>query len=134
MAYTRLRYHIITTTKFRTPWLRGDVESFAYAVLRRHAEQIGGKIMYIGGIEDHVHQISAVPPKLALSDFVGRIKSECTKAIHREFPALHDFGWGVSFGAFTLNPHDMSRVIHYVLNQKEHHQRRTLRDDWERDE
>jgi len=132
MAYTRLRYHIVTATKHREPLLTPEIEDVAYPVLRDKAERLGAKISHIGGIADHIHIIAAIPPVLAVSDFVGAIKSESTKAIKRAFPHHASFAWQVSFGAFTLNPADMSEIIQYVINQKEHHQRGDLRDYYER--
>jgi REP element-mobilizing transposase RayT len=132
MAHTKLRYHMVTATKGRQPFLTPEVEEVAYPVLRNEAKQLGGKIFYIGGVEDHVHMISTVPPVMALSDFIGGIKCECTKAIKREFPHLDNFEWQVSFSAFTLNPSDMGRIINYVLNQKERHEKDDLVARYER--
>src|SRR5690554_1698768 len=132
MAYTRLRYHIVTATKYRKPLLTPEVENVAYAVLRKEAERIGAQISHIGGVEDHIHIIAAIPPTLAVSHFVGRIKLKCTKAIRHQFAHLESFAWQVSYGAFTLNPADMKGVIQYVLNQKEHHINNELREPFER--
>src|SRR5690554_1144159 len=132
MAYTRLRYHIITATKYREPLLTPEVEDVAYPVLTDEAKRLGGKISHIGGVEDHIHIIAAIPPVLAVSDFVKGIKIACTKAIKRTCPHRHHFAWQKSFGAFTLNPADMSKIIRYVLNQKEHHRAGDLWEAFER--
>src|SRR5690554_1147586 len=132
MSYTRLRYHIVTATKYREPLLTPDVESVAYKVLRMEAETLGAKISHIGGIEDHIHIIAAIPPTLAVSTFVGRIKTEATKALKRNFAHLDAFAWQPGFGAFTLNPNDMDGIIHYVLNQKNHHRKDDLWAQFER--
>jgi REP element-mobilizing transposase RayT len=132
MAHTKLRYHMVTATKHRQPFLTPDVEELAYPVLRNQAEQLGGRIFYIGGVQDHVHMISTVPPVLAVADFIGAIKCECTKAIKREFSHLPDFEWQVSYSAFTVNPSNMGRIIAYVLNQKAHHKNDNLMQQFER--
>jgi len=133
MAYTRLRYHIVTATKHRSPLITSEVEAVAYAALRNEAKQLNCHISHIGGIEDHIHIIAAVPPTLALSYFVGRIKANSARGINNVFTHLPHFKWQRSFGAFTVNPHDMSGLVNYVLNQKAHHKNGDLWEAFERD-
>lgn len=132
MPYTRLRYHIITATKHREPLLTDRVEDIVYAALRKEAERIGGRISHIGGVEDHVHIIAAIPPSLAVSKFIGHIKSESSKGINYQLSELQHFSWQRGFGAFTLNPADMGDVVAYVLNQKAHHKSGELLGRFER--
>lgn len=132
MAYTRLRYHIVTATKYRKPVLTPDIENIAYRVLCKKAQTLGAKISHIGGTEDHIHIIAAIPLTLAVSDFVGAIKIDATKAIKRNFAHLDTFAWQAGFGAFTLNPNDMAGIIRYVSNQKEHHKQNDLWSAFER--
>jgi REP element-mobilizing transposase RayT len=121
MPYTRLRYHFIFATKNRARWIWPDVESFLYPVLVRLIKRAGGHAIRLGGVEDHVHIVSALEPKVSVSDFLERIKSESSQAVRGRFKNLWGFGWQDGYGAFTLNPTDMDRILEYVENQKEHH-------------
>lgn len=132
MAYTRLRYHIILTTKKRRRWITPDVEKILYPALDRATTRLDGKLLCIGGVEDHVHMVVAIPPKHSISSAMVRLKSESTGAVKHGCPDLQNFKWYGSYACFTLNPANLGDIIAYVKNQKEHHRNHTLRDAYER--
>ncbi len=131
MSYTNLCYHLILTTKGRRPAITEDVEPFVYEQLRAEAKKLDSKMYLLGGVENHVHSIAGIHPKIAVSDFLRDIKKQTTKAIRKEFPHLSDFKWSIGFGAFTVNPNDMSDLWSYIENQKEHHANDTLIEQYE---
>ncbi len=139
MAFTRLRYHLVFGTKYGLPLITPEVEDFLYPVLGRAANNTGGRSIRIGGVEDHVHIICAIPPDIAVDQFVRKLKSQAAAATSRKFPTLTDryanldkFLWKPGYGGFTLNPLNMGGIISYVENQKEHHARGTPRPAYER--
>jgi putative transposase len=48
---------------------------------------------------DHVHMFLSIPPKLALSNFMQRIKGRSSRRIQLEFPELRKRYWGGHFWA-----------------------------------
>ena len=110
MAYTRLRYHTVIATEHRRPWITPDVEEFLYPVLTHTTERLGGKLIAIGGIEDHVHMVSAFPPAVSVAKFLEHLKAESTGALKRHRRSLWHFGWCDGYGCFTLNPADLSGI------------------------
>ena len=132
MSFTRMRYHFVTATKAREPWLTERVRAFVEGVMNEKADEIGGEIMTAGGIEDHEHIIAAVKPSVAAADFISRLKSESSRRVHREFPSLGDFSWQQGYGGFTLWPGRMGKIIEYVENQESHHRRGSTWDVLER--
>ena len=131
MPYTQLRYHLIIATKSRRPWLTSDVEDIVYPAFARTFERLDCTLFRAGGIEDHVHFVCSIPPKLAVSHVAGRLKCESTRLVKSRRDDLDEFEWGGNFSAFTLNPFDLSEIIAYVENQKEHHKNDELRDELE---
>ena len=132
MPYTRLRYHLIIETKYRTPWITPDVEDLLYPAINKSIERLDGMLIRIGGITDHVHIVCAIRPRHSVSNFVGRIKCETSGHLSRTREDLENFCWSDNYGAFTLNPFDMSDVIEYVAHQKHHHATDELLDPYER--
>ena len=127
MSFTRLRFHITTATKGRRRLILPEVEAVLVPALFRVAEDAGGTLIRVGGVEDHSHIVAGIRPTVPLSRFVGVLKGESSKIIREKFPEL-DFAWQRGYGAFTVNPYDMDALIAYVDNQKEHHLAGTL---WE---
>ena len=46
---------------------------------------------------DHVHMFVSVPPKLAISDLVRKMKGRSSHKVQREFPAIRKRYWGCRF-------------------------------------
>ncbi|AWV88601.1 IS200/IS605 family transposase [Bradymonas sediminis] len=132
MSFTRLRYHIVFATKKRVRWIRPEVEAFLYPVMVKIGRSLTGQIIRLGGVEDHVHVICALPPNICVEDFVRDLKSRSSCAVRAHFKNLYGFRWQDEFGAFSLNPNDMGGIIAYVENQKRHHSNHQTREIWER--
>jgi putative transposase len=131
MPFTRFRYHIVFATKKRARLVDAEIEEFLYPVLVQSAERNSGKIVILGGVEDHVHVICGIQPSMAVSHFVDRIKSESAGAIRRNFSRRRGFKWQIGFGGFTLDALNYQDAVSYVENQKEHHRLDTLRKPFE---
>lgn len=132
-SYTRLRYHLVFSTKNRQPFITPDIENLVYTALRRRAEDKGAAILIMNGVADHIHIVVAIPPTIALADFMREIKTASTLSIRKMVPSLRlIFEWQDGYGAFTIDPENMQGVIAYVRNQKEHHAHHTLIERWEK--
>jgi putative transposase len=46
---------------------------------------------------DHVHMFVSVPPKLAISDLVRKMKGRSSYRVKREIPAIRRRDWGCRF-------------------------------------
>jgi REP element-mobilizing transposase RayT len=125
MPYCQLYYHLVWTTKERQPLLAGDREPVVYDFLRAKATGLGGFIYALNGTDDHVHLVVSIPPRLALSDFIGQAKGVASARFNKlgSHPLLY---WQEEYGAFTFDGKRLPNVIDYVERQKEHHAARTL--------
>ncbi|MEZ4622720.1 MAG: transposase [Caldilineaceae bacterium] len=61
MAYWRLCYHFVWTTKERQPLITPQLEVPIHRWLYKEAKELYCPFFYVGGISDHVHVLSAVP-------------------------------------------------------------------------
>lgn len=129
-TYTSLHYHIVFSTKNRHPWIAPKIEERIWKYLGGIARENGMTADRVGGVEDHVHMVVGIPPKLALSKAVQLLKGGSSKWIHGTFPALAKFAWQDGFSAFTVSKSILPAVIRYVANQREHHRVRTFRDEY----
>jgi putative transposase len=126
MPYTRLRYHIVTATKHRDMIITPELEAVIHPALQAKALDLGAKLLRIGGVEDHIHIVAAMPASIALADFVRELKTASSRAVNKVGLLEARFEWQRGYGAFTLNPSDLSTVLRYVANQKQHHAEGTL--------
>jgi REP element-mobilizing transposase RayT len=129
-TYTSLHYHIVFSTKNRHPWIHADIEQRVWEYVGGIARQNDMKAIQIGGIEDHLHVVLAVPPTMAVSKAVQLLKGGSSKWIHETLPALTDFEWQQGYGAFTVSKSQLPAVIQYAANQRDHHRQRSFQDEY----
>jgi putative transposase len=126
MPYYQLYYHLVWSTKNRYPFLTSKVEPIIYGYLRTKAAGLDGVVLAVGGIENHVHVVASIPPKISVSDFVGQLKGVASARFNKEHPGNVSFAWQAEYGAFTFDRKRLPNVMAYVEQQKEHHAQNNL--------
>ena len=121
-TYTNLLYHIVFSTKERRQLITPAIESELYAYMGGVFANIGGRLLEINGVADHVHLLAKLPPKLAVSDVIRDVKANTSKWLNGEKTKLYKFAWQDGFAAFSVSESQAPRVRGYIRRQKEHHQ------------
>lgn len=132
MTYWRLHYHLIWSTRDREPSLTLEHEKMFYGVLYKKAEELGLKIHAAGNLEDHVHIVASIPPKLSIADCVRHLKGASAFAINHMDGSDGQFKWQAGYGALTIGENSLPIVMEYVAKQKEHHKNGTVNEYYER--
>jgi putative transposase len=120
MTFWRLHYHLIWATFNREPTLNVDREKMLYGVLYNKGQELGLIIHAAGNVEDHVHVVASIPPKIAVAECVRQIKGASAYAINR-MPGDGNFKWQGGYGALSVDERSLPIVVAYAMNQKEHH-------------
>jgi len=128
-SYTNLLYHIVYSTKNRTPWLTEPIRSRVHAYIGGGIRDEGGAALSIGGVSDHVHILARLRQDKAISAVIGAIKANTTGWIHREFAQLADFEWQNGYAAFTVSKSQEGKVKQYIEGQEEHHREKRYQDE-----
>ncbi|MCK6439512.1 MAG: transposase [Planctomycetes bacterium] len=72
-TYASLNYHLIFSTKDRAPLLdkplRPRISAYFGGILR----ELGGEMVSIGGVEDHVHILVRLKPGIPTAKAVGHV-------------------------------------------------------------
>ena len=124
MSHTRvsLRVHCIFSTKNRDYGIPNDLQDNAWAFIGGIARNIGTTAIAVGGIADHVHVLLLLPPTMALSAAVQKIKANSSRWIHER--TGRPFEWQEGYAAFSVGIAQTPATVEYILHQKEHHSRR----------
>ena len=69
-------------------------------------------------------------PTIALSEIAQFLKGVSSKWIHEEFSHMSAFGWQDGYGGFTVSRSDVPGVVSYIQNQREHHRRKTFKEEY----
>lgn len=126
MPYYRLFYHLIWGTKNREPLIQTDFETPLHNVITAKAKELGALVYAVGGIEDHLHLVATVPPRIALSDFIGQVKGNSSHFVNHELSLTYDFKWQAEYGVVSFGGKQLDMVVKYVRNQRQHHAEGTI--------
>jgi putative transposase len=122
MAFWRTYYHLVWATENRQPLITTERESELYGYIIGKADYLGCIVHAIGGVEDHIHLVVSIPPKLSVSEFVKTIKgSSAYHFNHTPSTSGLGFSWQHGYGVLTLGGKQLEDAKAYVNNQKEHH-------------
>jgi len=88
------------------------------------------KPIIVNGMQDHIHAFIGLRPATSLSDLVRDIKNNSTNFINHRKLVAGKFSWQEGFGAFSYGHSQIETVYNYILNQEEHHKKKTFREEY----
>ena len=120
------RYHIVWVPKYRYKVLRGDIRLRVREIIRQVCEEMDVKIISGALGTDHIHMFVEIPPHIAVSYFVQRVKGRSSRKVQMEFPALKKRYWGRKFwcrGYFSTTSGNITNktILEYIENHAQPH-------------
>jgi REP element-mobilizing transposase RayT len=122
--------HIVFSTKHRQPIIHAPYDLELYSYLGGICNKLESPVIKIGGYTDHVHILCMLSKKIALMKLLEEVKSHSSKWMKTKDISLCNFYWQDGYGAFSVNPSEVDRVIAYIANQHEHHGKKTFQDEY----
>ena len=125
-SYTQLLYHIVWSTKHRAPILNEENRASLFRYLSKILKNKNCYLYCMNGMDDHIHILTSIHQSLKVSVVVGELKRSSSIWIKKNniFPGFES--WQIGYGAFSLNYKDRHRVIQYIINQAEHHKKKSF--------
>ncbi len=110
---------------YRYQVLTGELRLRVRDIIRQVCRENGVDILRGVLSRDHVHVFVSVPPKLAISDLVRKMKGRSSHKIQREFPGIRKRYWGRRFwgrGYFSTTNGAITEdiVLQYLEKHIEH--------------
>ncbi|MGH9426805.1 MAG: IS200/IS605 family transposase [Terriglobia bacterium] len=127
-TYLSLHYHLVFSTKDRTPLIEPSWRNRLHEYLRGTAAGLGGFPQGTGGIADHVHLLVGLKATHCLADFMRELKKASSAWVHDEI-GMRPFAWQEGYAAFTVSPSSRPAVQSYIANQEAHHRKKTFREE-----
>ena len=118
----RCEYHIIFCSKYRRKEAYGKLRRDIGRYLRRLCEYKGVEIIEAYVCPDHVHMLVKIPPKVAVSSFVGYLKGKSALMIFEEHGNLkYKYGsrnfWAEGYYVSTVGLHKQT-IKKYIREQE----------------
>ena len=122
--------HLVFSTKHRQPFIQPPVEQELHSYLGGICNKLECQPIKVGGYIDHIHILCKLSKKIALMKLVEEVKSHSSKWIKTKGEDYHNFYWQDGYGAFSVNPSQVDTVIAYIINQHEHHSKKSFQDEY----
>ncbi len=129
-TYTQIIYQIIFSTKSHERTITESKQNDLFKYIAGILKNKKCHLYRINGVEDHIHIITHIHPSVALANLVKDIKLASSEWIKKNEIFLYFNGWQDGYGAFTCSNKEKDRLIEYVKNQKEHHKRKTFKEEF----
>ena len=121
--------HLVFSTKHRERLIYASIEPELHAYLAAVFHECKSPALAIGGHEDHIHALFALSRSATVADVVEEVKKRSSKWIKTKDETLRQFQWQAGYGAFSIGRSNVAALRRYIAGQKEHHRRRTFRDE-----
>jgi REP element-mobilizing transposase RayT len=130
-TFTQIHIHTVFAVKHRAalidPGWRDELFRYITGIIQGH----GHKMLAIGGMPDHLHIFFGMRPTQSLSDLMQDVKACSSEWINNKKLVKGRFAWQSGFGAFSYAQSQVPRVIHYILNQEQHHTKKTFAQEYQ---
>ena len=126
-TFYKLYYHIIWATKKRLPLINPEIEKLVKRYIPNKITEYSGKQLALNMVEDHIHLLASIPPKISIADFVHKIKGSSSHYINA-LQGGKNFYWQSGYGIVSLSEKGVPFVKEYIDNQKQKHQNNDLVD------
>ncbi len=130
-TYTQIYIQIVFAVRNRAALISPQWKERLHKYITGIVQNKGHKLLAINSMPDHLHIFIGMKPDEALSDLVRDVKRDSTNFVNEEIKPKSRFGWQEGFGAFSYSRSAIDTVVKYILNQEEHHRRKTFREEYE---
>ena len=129
-SHSRVILHLVFSTKNRAPFLRdADLRSRLWAYMAGILQNIGCEPIFINGVEDHVHILCNLSRTVTIAKLVEELKTEPSKWVKKQDPALRDFYWQSGYSSFSVSQANLPKARDYVAGQEQRHGKISFQDE-----
>ena len=129
-SFSQIYIQIVFAVKGRESLIDHSWEEELYKYITGIIKSKGQKLLAINGMPDHIHILIGMKPTCCLSDLVREIKKSSNEFVNERKFSKFKFQWQEGFGAFSYSHSTLDNVIKYIHNQKEHHKKKTFREEY----
>jgi len=128
--FSQIYIQIVFAVRGRQNFIKASFEEEVYKYISGIISEKEQKSLAVNGMPDHVHLLVGLKPSMRISDLVRDIKNNSTNFINKHDWLQNTFSWQEGYGAFSYSQSQFGRVIDYIKNQKQHHQKRTFKQEY----
>jgi len=129
-TYTQCYVHLIFSPKNRQALIskvwKLEFEKYITGIIQNRKH----KLLAIGAMPDHIHILIGYNLNELIPNLVEEIKTSSTAWIKDKRLSTYKFEWQHGYGAFTHSRMQIDTVVNYILNQEQHHMKKSFKDEY----
>ena len=129
-TYSQIYIQIVFAVQDRNSLIKAEWEERLHQYITGFIRNNNQKPIAINGTSNHIHILIGMSPTCCLSDLVRELKKASNSFINENRFSRYRFRWQEGFGAFSYSRSQINNVFNYIMNQKQHHLKKTLKDEF----
>lgn len=129
-TYTQLHVHFVFAVKYRTAVIHPEWNEQLHKYITGIVKNNGHKMIAVNSVEDHMHLFAGINPNQSISGLMQLVKGDSSEFINDHRFTKTKFRWQSGYGAFSQSHSQIDAVVKYIMNQQEHHKKRSFKDEY----
>ena len=129
-TYSQIYIQVVFAVKGRENLMRKEWRTEVHKYISGIIKAKEQKPIIVNGVGDHIHCFIGLKPSMALSDLVRDIKNNSSNFINEQGWVKGKFSWQEGYGAFSYAHSQIEQVYQYILNQEQHHSKRSFKEEY----
>lgn len=129
-TFSRIYLQFVFAVKGRQSLVPKENKEELHKYITALVQARGAKMLAVYCMPDHLHLFVGAKPAVYIPDFVKEIKVESNAFIRNKSWVTGSFAWQEGYGVFSYGHSQLHQVCQYVLNQEEHHRKKTFKEEY----
>lgn len=129
-TYTKLNIQLIFVVNGRENLLKSTFREELFKYISGILKSSNQFPLAVNGYLDHVHAFFELNPNSSVSEISRIVKASSSKWINEKNFIGNKFSWQKGYGAFSYSRSQRDDVIKYIVNQEEHHKKKTFSNEY----
>lgn len=122
--------HVVIGTYRQKNFLTSDIRTHLANYLSAVAKSKGTKLIALGGSENHIHFLLALPSKLSIESAIVPLKQSSTTWLRQNYEALRPFNWDSGFAGYSISRSQLDSTLLYIQNQEQYHWKKSFQEEY----
>ena len=129
-TYTQIHIQAVFAVQNRECIIRNSWKEELYKYISGIMQSNNHKLLSINGMPDYIHILFGYRPSQSLADLMQDVKGSSSKWINNKKLVQSKFSWQEGYGAFSYSKVEVPAIIQYIINQTNHHKRKTFSEEY----
>lgn len=129
-TYSQIHIQCVFAVKYRDALIGKSWKERLHKYIIAIINNNGHTMLAINSMPDHLHLFFVMRPNQSLSDLMRLVKGDCSEWINKEKISAAKFRWQEGYAAFSYSKSHVDTVVKYILNQEEHHRKKTFLEEY----